>query len=229
MSGKKIIVLACGSAVLIMGALALLTRTSTEKSAALSARHRAMEELGACIARHSPRCKVLVLCNPFTKAAGYLDTMAQYERAALSGLRKGLGRHSPVTAVFPDIRGEYFTNRQALFFPPECRTPLSFAVQPASVDRLAEAHPECRVIVSLIGLPYGVEELRIWSDKDPRCFALLLPDLRVLGPPAKAVEAFEAGKLLAAVDQDDRSGDPLVITRDNIEAVLKHQPKALGY
>lgn len=230
MSAKKVLVLAGGSAVLVLATLTLLTRGSKAKSAALSARGRAMEELGACIARHSPPSKgVLVLCNPFSKGAGYLDPMRQYERAALSGLRKGLGRDHPIIAVFPEIRGEYFTNRQALFFPPECRTPLSFAIQPASVDQLAQAHPECRVIVSLVGLPYGVEELRIWSDKDPRCFALLLADLRVIGPPAKAMEAFEVGKLLAAVDHGDGSEPPLIITRDNVEAVLKSQPKALGY
>ena len=57
----------------------------------------------------------------------------------------------------------------------------------------------------------------------------LLPDLRVLGPPAKAVEAFQTGKLLAAVDHDAASGAPLVVTRDNVEAVLQRQPKALGY
>src|SRR5512133_767637 len=145
MSAKKIIVLACGLTVLVIGALALLMRMSGAKSGALSARERAMEELGAYIARHDPQCQVLVLCNPFTKSAGYLDSMSQYERAALSGLRKGLGRQHPLTAVFPEVRGEYFTNRQALFFPPESRTPLSFAIQPASVDQLAEAHPECKL------------------------------------------------------------------------------------
>jgi hypothetical protein len=228
-STKRSIVLACGVAVVAIGALTLLTRPSSPKSAGLAAREQAMEALGACIAKLSPQCKVLVLSNPFAKASGYLDEKNQYERAGLRGLRKGLGGHTPVTVVIPEIRAEYFTNRQSLILPPDCRTPLSFAMQPASVDQLADAHPECRVIVSLIGLPPGVDQLRIWSDKDPRCFALLLPDLRVLGPPAKAVEAFQGGKLLAAVDQDAKSGDPLIVTRDNVEAVLERQPKALGY
>jgi hypothetical protein len=113
--------------------------------------------------------------------------------------------------------------------PPDSRTPLSFVMQPVSVDQLAESHPECRVIVSLIGLPLGVDRLKIWNEKDPRCFALLLPDLRVLGPPAKAVEAFQRGNLLAAVVEDAPSGDPLIVTRDNVVEVLERQPKALGY
>jgi hypothetical protein len=226
---KKIIVRACRLAVVVIGTVAVLKGTPSPKSAALATREQAMRALGACIAKLSPQCKVLVLSNPFAKASAYLDEKSQYERAGLRGLRRGLGRHIPVTVVFPEIRAEYFADRQSVILPPDCRTPLSFVIQPASVDQLAEAHPECRVIVSLIGLPAGVDELRIWSDKDPRCFALLLPDLRVLGPPAKAVEGFQCGKLLAAVAQDAKSGDPLIVTRDNLEAVLEGQPKALGY
>jgi hypothetical protein len=195
----------------------------------LAAREQVTEALGICIAKLKPQCQVLVLSNPFGKDAGYLDAKLRYERAAISGLRKGLGRRVPVTVVSPELRPEYFTNRESLFLPPECRTPLSFAIQPASLDRLAEAHPECRVIVSLIGLPSGVDQLKVWNDEDPRCFALLLPDLRVLGPPAKTVEAFQNGKLLAAVDQDAASGAPVIVTRDNVEAIIQRQPKALGY
>jgi len=43
------------------------------------------------------------------------------------------------------------------------------------------------------------------------------------------VGAFQTGKLLAAVDRDAASGDPLIVTRDNVEAVLQRQPQALGY
>jgi hypothetical protein len=229
LSTRKIIVRACGLAMVVIGTVAMLKGTSSPKSAALATREQAMEALGACIAKLSPQCKVLVLSNPFAKASGYLDEKSQYERAGLRGLRKGLGLHIPVTVVFPEIRAEFLADRQSVILPPDCRTPLSFVIQPASVDQLAEAHPECRVIVSLIGLPSGVAELRIWSDKDPRCFALLLPDLRVLGPPAKAVAGFQRGKLLAAVALDDKSGDPLIVKRDNIEAVLESQPKAIGY
>jgi hypothetical protein len=229
MSVKRIIVPACALAVVAIVIIVLLTRTSRPKEAALAAREQVTEALGTCIAKLKPQCHVLVISNPFGKDAGYLDAKLRYERAALSGLRKGLGRGVPITVVFPDLLPEYFTNRESLFLPPECRTPLSFAIQPASVDRLAEAHRECRVIVSLIGLPAGVEQLKIWGDQDPRCFALLLPDLRVLGPEAKAVEAFQKGKLLAAVDQDAASGAPLIVTRDNVEAVIQRQPKALGY
>jgi len=187
-----------------------------------------MEMLGARIAELRPECKVLVLSNPFTKESGYLDEKSQYERAGLRGLRKGLGGRSTVEVVFPEIRPEFFTNPESVIIPPDSRTPLSFVVRPASVDELADAHPECSVIVSLIGLPVGVDRLKIWNEKDPRCFALLLPDLRLLGSAAKVLEAFKREKLLVAVVVDFQSGDPMIVTRDNVVEVLKRQPRTLG-
>lgn len=229
MSAQRNIVLASGLAVVAIAAIVFLTRSSSPKGTALAARQHAMEMLGARIAKLRPECKVLVLSNPFTQKSAYFDEKSQYERAGLRGLGQGLGRRSPVKVVFPEIRPEYFANPQSVMIAPDSRTPLSFLMQPASVDQLAEAHPECRVIVSLIGLPAGVDQLKIWNEKDPRCFALLLPDLRVLGSPAEAVAAFQRGKLLAAVVEDRQSGDPLIVTRDNVADVLKRQPKALGY
>lgn len=188
-----------------------------------------MEMLGARIAKLRPQCKVLVLSNPFAKETGYLSEKSRYERAGLRGLSKGLGRSSPVEVVFPEVRPEYFTDPQSVIIPPDSRTPLSFLMQPGSVDRLAEAHPECSVIVSLIGLPAGVHSLKIWDEKDPRCFALLLPDLRLVGTPADVVAAFQRGKLLTAVVEDSQSSNPLIVTKDNVAEVLERQPQALGY
>jgi hypothetical protein len=221
--------MAGGLAVLGVMAAVYWMRSSSPQSAALVARQEAMEMLGTRVAKLQPGCKVLVLANPFTQKSSYLDEKCRFERAGLHGLRKGLGRNATVTVVFPDIRPEYFTDPQSVVMWPDCRTPLSFLMQPASVDRLADAHPECRVIVSLIGLPLGVDQLKIWNEKDPRCFVLLQPDLRLLGPIDQTVKAFQRGKLLAAVTQDIQSGDPLIITRDNVVEVLQRQPNALGY
>jgi hypothetical protein len=229
MKSKRNLVLASALAFFVVAAMVYLARSPSPKSAALDARQHLMEMLGASIAKLRPDCKVLALSNPFTKESGYRNEKRQYEQAGLRGLRKGLGGRSSVTAVFPEIRPEYFANPQSVIIPPDSRTPLSFLIRPGCVDRLAEAHPECRVIVSLIGLPADVDQLKIWDEKDPRCFALLLPDLRLLGPPASAVEAFRRGKILAVVVEDLRSGDPLIVTRDNILEVLRQQPKALGY
>lgn len=205
-------------------------RSSSPKNAALTAREHALEKLGEAIARLRPGCKVLVLSNPFTKESGLLDTKAQFERAGIRGLREGLGEKVPVTVVFPEIRPEYFTTPESVIIPPDSRTPLSFLIRPGAVEKLADAHPDCNVIVSLIGLPEGIDRGKLWRRDDPRSFALLLPDLRLLGPPEKAVEACQRGKLLAAVAEDaTQPGTPLIITSNNIHQVIQRQPQALGY
>jgi len=226
---KRTIVVTSGLALVAAATTAFLALSSSPKSAALAAREHAMEMLGAQIAKVRPECKVLVLSNPFTKESGYLHEQSQFERAGLRGLRKGLGGRSPVTVVFPEIRPEYFANPQSVVIPSDSRTPLSFLMQPASVDQLAEAHPECRVVVSLIGLPVGVTQLKIWSEKERRSFALLSPDLRLLGPPDQAMAAFQQENILAAVLEDPKSGDPLIVTKDNVVQILQRQPNALGY
>ncbi len=217
-----------GVLAVVVGAVAVFKGAATPRNEALAKREHIMESLGISIAKLRPQCKVLVLSNPFTKTTGYLNEISQFERAGLHGLRKGLGS-LPVTVVFPEIRPQFFTDRQSIILPPNCRTPLSFVIEPGSLDSLADAHPECNVIVSLIGLPVGTDQLKIWGEKDPRSFAMLMPDLSVLEPPAKAVEDFQRGKLLAAVAEDNKTKDALIITRDNVAAVLETQPIALGY
>jgi hypothetical protein len=226
---KKNTVVVCALTVAAAVAVGFFVRSPSPKSAALGARVDAMELLGAQIAKLCPKDNVLVFSNPFTKETGYMDEKSRYERAGLRGLRKGLGTRSSVVVVFPEIRPDYLADPQSVIIPPDSSTPLSFLVRASSVSQLADAHPECRVIVSLIGLPVGIERLRIWNEEDPRCFALLLPDLRVIGPPAEAREAFQRGKILAAVVEDLQTGDPLIVTRENVADVLTRQPKALGY
>lgn len=202
---------------------------TTPKSAALDAREQLMELLGTRIATLRPKCKVLLLANPFAQKAGHFHESSQFDRAGLRGLQKGLGNDSSITVVIPEIRPEYIENPSSVIIPPDSKTPLSFLIQPASIDRFAEAHPECNVIVSLIGLPLGIDQLKVWNEKDPRSFALLLPDLRVLGPRSAVVAAFQQGKLLAAGIQDQMSGEPVIVTRDNIVQILEQQPQTLGF
>ena len=229
MSGKKaIILLLCTTAVVALAAV-FLPRGASPKGSALSAREHALRLLGGRIAELRPGCKVLVLSNPFTRESSYLGQSSTFERVGLRGLRKGLGRQSPVKVVFPEIRPEFTTNPQSIQVPADSRTPLCYIIRPESVEQLAESNAECGVIVTLIGLPVGVEGLKLWSEKDPRCFAMLFPDLRHLGPPEQVMAAFERGKLLAAVVEDARSGEPLIVTRENIAEVLKKQPRVFGY
>jgi hypothetical protein len=228
-SAKKLIFAVIGVAVVVIAAVVVLKTPSSPKNQALAHRELAMESLGKTIARLRPKSKALVLSNPFVKNAGYLDETSQYERAGVRGLRKGLGGDITVTLAAPNLKAEFLADQSSVVIPPDSRTPLSFMIDPAAVDQLAIAHPECQVIVSLIGLPLGVESLKIWEEKDSHCFAMLLPDMRVLGPPEKTLDGFQRGKLLAAVAQDEKSGDPLIVTSENIQAILATQPKALGY
>lgn len=213
----------------VAAAAILLLRPAGPRSAALAARERAMQLLGEHIASRHPNRPVLVLANPLIRHAGRLNVNARFERAGVRGLRRGLGSGSSLTLVFPEILPAWFTNPQSIFVASDSRTPLSFIVEPASVEHLAQAHPECRVVVSLIGLPVGLDRREIWRQDDPRCFALLLPDLRLLGPPAAAEEAFERGKLLAAVAEEPPDRYPLIVTRENAAEVLEQHPETLGY
>jgi hypothetical protein len=228
-SARRNTIIACALLLLVVLAIVFLFRSSSPKSAALSAREHLLQTLGAEIAKLRPQARVLLLSNPFAEKAGAFNEKTQFERAGIRGLRKGLGKGSSVTVVFPEIRPEYLTNPESISIPSDSRTPLSFVIQPASIDRLADAHPECNVIVSLIGLPVGVQELNIWSEKDPRAFALLMPDLRVVGPPNETLAAFQRGKLLAAVFEDPASAQPLIVTRTNIATILAERPRTLSY
>lgn len=229
MRNHSSLLLASGLATLIAITTVLLLRPSGPQGAALDSREEAMRLLGATLAQWRPDTPVLVLANPFAQNSGFLDEKTRFERAALHGLQKGLGKQTPVTVVAPDIRPEFFSNPSSVFIAPDSKNPLSFLILPESVDRLAAAHPQCQILVSLIGLPVGVENLNLWDPKDPRALALLLPDLRVLGSPAQAAHAFQRGKIIAAVVEDTPPGTFLVVTSSNILEVLDKHPNFLGF
>ncbi len=227
MTTKKKLFFAAGLALAVV--FFLLSRRATPESEALSARREAMKLLGAQIIKLRPNANVLVLGNPFSRDAGVFDERKQFERAALRGLRDGLGRSPSITVVFPEIKPEYVANPASVMIPPDSKTPLSFIIKSDAVDQLAAAHPECNVIVSLIGLPVGIERLKVWDQKNPISLGLLLPDLRWLGGPAETVAAFQRGKLLAAVFEKPGTNEHLVVTGENIAPLMQQQPKLLGF
>lgn len=229
MSTKRVLLSITGLVAIAVLAVWWLLKPSAVQGVALNSREHAMQLLGARLAALKPGCKVLVLSNPFTQDSSFLNDRNRFEQAGVGGLRQGLGKGSTVKVVFPAIRPEYASNPGAATIPPDSKNPLSFLMAPASVEALAAANPECQVIVSLIGLPLGVEQLALWDEKDPRGFGLLLPDLRLLGPPEKTIEAFQRGKILAAVTEVRGTPEPLVVTRENVAEILERSPSALGY
>jgi len=228
-SRKEVIGWALTLSIGFAAAFFFFTRPSKATSVALTARERSMQALGQEIAKSRPGAKVLVLMNPFTKQSGFGDEKAQFQDAGVRGLRRGLGGRAEVTPVFPALRQEYLQNPSSLVIPSESRTPLSFLVDARSVEQLANQHSNATVIVSLIGLPIGIDSLKLWQKSDPRSFALLLPDLKVLGRPEDTLLAFDNGKLLAIIGEEANAGDGLLITKGNAREMLRTKPQALGF
>lgn len=211
-------------------------------SAALEGRELAAEHLGRSLAALHPGTKVVIWSNPFAQRPGQERSIRDFELAGIEGLRRGLGDSVIIHAVvFPELKPEFVTDREAVFIDPHTSTPLSYVVTDAALDRTALEHPEATLIVSLIGLPLQVLISDVWKASDPRKFGLLLPDLRILGDAEVIRDAFSQGKIAAAVIP--KPGAPaenepfsatgqaefdrrfLLLKRDNFDAVLKLYPR----
>jgi len=199
-----------------------------EMGEAVMSRQGAMQRLGASLSSEFGKKPVLVLSNPYTQKSGQSKEIRQFEAAGIKGLKLGLGEKSLVEVVFPEIRAEYQEHPEKAVFPPNTKTPLSFLMEGASLDQLAASHPHCELIVSLIGLPVGIDQLQVWKDGKHR-FGLLLPDLRVLGSKGKALKAIKSGKIAAVVVDDPQSQEALVIDSTNVEEVVSNRPQLLGF
>ena len=207
----------------------LFGRGSSAKNEALESRRTAMRRLGEHIRSERPGVNVLVLGNPFVKRQGASAEIRRYQRVGVDGLIAGLEGSAEVEVVFPELSSRYLERPESVVIPPTSRTPLSFVVDPLSVDALVESHPDRGVVVSLIGLPAGVGQLRSWASENETSFALLAPDLRLVGAPRTVAAAFLKEKILAAVIEAPDSREPLLVTKSNVETVLRETPEALGF
>lgn len=167
-------------------------------AAPLSQRELAMEHLGRYLAAHCAGKKALVIANPFSQKPGQPRDVYAFEKAALEGLRRGLGNAIKIeTVAFPDLKPGFVEDHSSVFIDPTTTTPLSYVVTDDALDKIAAAHPQAELLVSVIGLPVKVRQTQTW--RSSRKFALLLPDLRVLGDPASARQAMLSGKIAAMV------------------------------
>lgn len=183
---------------------------------------------------------VVVLSNPFSVRNGQPPEVYQYEKAGIRGLKRGFqGKMVLEQVVFPDIKPDFFKDRHLVAIDPSTSTPLSYLVRDDSVDQIAAAHPAAEVFVSLIGLPVNIAQTQAW--KAGRRFALLLPDLRMIGGQVEIVEAFKSRRLLAVVmnrpgappeDQPLRSSPTIefdqrfvLVTPENVEQILRAYPR----
>lgn len=221
-------------AAILLGIAALIFarlyfKATEETGQALDARQEALQTLGAYLAALENVDCIQVLSNPFTQQSGQAREIHRFENAGIRGLEAGLGETITPRIVFPTIKPEYRDNPQSAVMPPDIKTPLSFLIDPASVDQLAQDAPDCSLFVSLIGLPAGVTQLATWKPDNPARFALLLPDLRVVGTKSRTVAAFKSGKIVAAVINDPDTAEPILVNADNIEQILQQTPNLLGF
>ena len=207
---------------------------------ALGARSLATWGLAQELARRYPGTRAVAVSNPFAQKTGIRKEIQAVEEAGLAGLKEGFGQAIQLEAVvFPEIRAEAKENPRAVHIP-DTTTPLSYLVAEDSFDRLAQEHPSCDLIVSLIGLPADLGKVHVWQQAAPPRFALLLPDLRVIGNAAAVRAALQSEKLAAFVVphptappeqtpvREDKKTEFekrfILVTRDNFEEVLsKHR------
>ena len=206
----------------------------------LRVREIATRGLAEHLARTYPGRKALIVSNPFTQQTGTAKAIMEMEQAGIRGLREGFGKSVPVAAVvFPGLKPEARENPRALLVDVESATPLSYLVAPDAFDQQAKQHTDCELIVSLIGLPVDVGGTEAWKAVGAPRFALLLPDLKIIGDAAEVRAAMKGGKLAAFVlarpgspDDDTAPGRNWkaefekrfsLVTPENVEQVIQAQ------
>jgi len=206
----------------------------------LGHREIATQFLGEYLATHYPGKKAVVLSNPFSTQPGQPREVYQYEKAGLRGLQRGLGNTVAVEQVaYPEIRSAFLKDRRSVPIDSATTTPLSYIVAEDSLDRIAQQHSQAEIFVSLIGLPINVLQTETW--KAGKKFALLLPDLRMLGNQSSIRAAFQSGKIIAIIlnkpgapsDNQPLGRDPkmefslrfLLVTPENVDQCLKAYPR----
>ena len=167
---------------------------------AFQVRELATRGLAEQLTRDFSGHRALVISNPYTQRSGLPRAMREMEDAGLRGLKQGFGSKVSLAAIaFPELKPEAKEDPRAVYIDPESTTPLSFLVAEDAFDKLARQHPEGDLIVSLIGLPVDLQRVKCWQDPAGPKFALLLPDLRVIGNNAAIRQAMQGGKLVAFV------------------------------
>jgi hypothetical protein len=241
MKGKVLLYVA----VLLVGVSTWLAFRRNAYDVALQGRAVATRVLAEELARRFPNSTALIISNPFAEHARIRKNISAVEEAGISGLRLGFGDKVRVAGVvYPPIRPEAEKDPRSVHIP-DTTTPLSYLVAEDSLDQMAAAHPDCDLLVSLIGLPARLDKVALWSQEGPPRLALLLPDLRMVGDADKLRQAVKSGKLVAFVlpkpgappDQTPIKKDYLtefgqryiLVTEDNLEEELKKNPQLFHF
>lgn len=207
---------------------------------ALGSRQVATRGLAEALAARLPGKHAVILSNPFVQRPETDRRIVAMEEAGIRGLRSVLeGKLTIDAVVYPELRPEARENPRAVPIDAETTTPLSYLVATDAFDRAASEHSEAEILISLIGLPVELDKCEVWKKPGAPSFALLLPDLRMVGGAAAVVSAFKSGKLAAIVLARPNVGSEgqkmgaefersyLLVTADNVEEVAKQSPEML--
>lgn len=213
---------------LAMAAIAIWYFTRTDaQSAAFRSRQDATRLLGEYLAKKFPQGQVVVVSNPFTLLDAPPNIM-KMEQAGIAGLQEGFGKDRALKVVLPELKPAARTNPRSLLTDPETTTPLSYLVTENSFDKLVT---DADVVVSLIGLPAELDQVASWHKTGKPTFALLLPDLRMIGDAAAVQTAMKNGKLAAfVVANPDRANTQkafLLVTPENLDELVQQYPTLL--
>jgi len=207
----------------------------------LGQRELATQRLGQYLAEHYAGKKAIILSNPFTQKPGQPREVYRFEKAGLRGLNRGLGTAVAIEAiVYPELRPEFHQNPAAVYIDPTTTTPLSYLVSNEALDAIAQQHPNAEIMVSLIGLPVNLRQTKTWIQDRGKTFALLLPDLRMVGDQAairlalhnRRIAAFVLNKPGAPPEDQPLGRDLtmefdqrfLLITPETVDRYLKAYP-----
>ena len=209
---------------------------------ALGQRELATQVLGRYLAEKYRGKRAIVFSNPFTQRRGQPREVYQFEKAGLQGLRRGWGSAVTLEAVvFPEIRPEFLSNPATVYIDPATTTPVSYVTTERAWNTICQQHPGADILVSLIGLPVNLEQTEAWRREGSPAFALLLPDLRMVGDRAMIRQAVMTRKIAAMIlhkpgapPEDQPLGRDLkmefdqrflLVTAETVDQYLKVFPK----
>lgn len=227
-------------AALVLGAVWFVNRPDPV-GGGLRIREVAARALVEELARLNPGGRILVLSNPFVKQPGTAPEIVAMEQAGIAGITAGAGKALTIGAVVnPELRPEAREDPAAELAGVNTTTPISFLMATDAIDKLVKQHPDCGLIVSLVGLPSELNACQAWSAPAGPKFAFLLPDFRGIADSATILQAVKSGKVVAfvlpkpgALGNDGKvSGDFqaefekrfVLVTARNVEQVLQSWP-----
>ena len=231
--------------VVLVGVSFWLTFRKPPYADAVQVREIATRVLAEELARRHPNTAALVISNPFAQRRNLRKSISAVEDAGIRGLKEGFGQAVKVSAIdYPPIRPEAVENPLDVHIP-DTSTPLSFLMADDAFDQMAQAHPDCDVIVSLVGLPAHLEKVELWKGPGPPHFGLLLPDLQLIGNVNVIRTALNSGKLAAFilpkpgavseqvpvtkdyhVEFDERF---FLVTKENFEEIVADHPQLFQF